>query len=694
MALCDPDDGAATGELDPAADRLRWQLAIDAAGIGGFDYDRTTRRLHLDDRLLAIFGLDRADYDDSVEMFASHVHPADRDRIAQGVRFALDTVGEYEVQYRVIRPSGEVRWLRARGRAQPGPDGRAARLLGAVIDLTDYRDDDSRTARILESTAAGFMSLDRDWHITYVNAEGERILGHPRQDLLGRIIWDVFPEAVGSDFDTAYRRAMRTGRTETLQGFSRPLQAWHEVRASPTVDGLALYFVDITAQHEVHELVQLSARVGERLAGSLEIDDAVRELARLVVPRLGDWSIVSIVGPDGRLEDVASWHVDPQLRSAVEQFAGARFFERDAQGPMGEAQHSLTPVIYATGVMERMYANLHSPVAIEAVERLRPESSAAFPLSANGRVNGILSICRGPQRPPFSIDETSVAIGIANRAGMALDNARLYAEQRANTERLAQANERLMQVAQHDRRVARALQDSLLTTLPEPDHLHLVARYLPASAGDQVGGDWYDAFILPTGATTLIIGDVVGHDISAAAVMGQLRNMLRALAWDRDEPPSQTIGRLDRAIRDLRLDTLATIALVSIEQGPADERAGLRTLRWTNAGHPPPLVVTTDGKVTVLERPTDVLLGVAPQRSRHDHTYQVPPESTLLLYTDGLIETRDQDLGFGLARLVDAVAEHHALEPNALLDAVISTMVGDQPEDDVAVLAVRFGAER
>jgi PAS domain S-box-containing protein len=673
--------------------RVGWQLAVDAVGIGSFYYDRASRRLRMDARMLDILGVAPGEWRESIDDFALRVHPEDRERLRQCVRYSLDNVADYEVQYRVLRPSGELRWVRAHGRAQAGPDGRTDRLLGAVIDLTEYREGESRTARILESMAAGFLSVDREWRVIYVNAETERILGRPRQELVGRDLWETF--SVAAEFEEAYRRAMKSGVAETVEAHSAaPLDGWYEVRVSPTVDGLSLYFIDVTDRHEARELVRLSERVGQRLATSLEIEDAVSELARLVVPALGDWSIVSVIDADGELRDVASWHHDPELLPVVQQFASNRLIDRARRGPLQQAQHSSRPVVYHSGVMPRMRLNLTSPTALAAIERLAPESSAAFPLVANGTVNGVLSICRGPQRPPMTADEISVGVGIAHRAGLALDNARLYAEQRSSAERLVQVNEQLRQMVQHDRRVARALQDVMLTRLPEPDHLHLVARYLTASEGDQVGGDWYDAFVLPNGLTTLMIGDVVGHDIAAAALMGQLRNMLRALAWDRQESPAQTVGRLDLAMRDLNLETLATVTLMVIDQTEEDRLSGHRTLRWTNAGHPPPIVVTATGEVSVLDARTNLMLGVDAIHPRTDHACRVAPDSTLLLYTDGLIETRTRDLDDGLERLVAALRTHHHRAPDQLLDSVVADMVGDQPDDDVAVLAVRFNDPR
>src|SRR5664279_4806416 len=193
----------------------------------------------------------------------------------------------------------------------------------------------------------------------------------------------------------------------------------------------------------------------------------------------------------------------------------------------------------------------------------------------------------------------------------------------------------------------------MLTQLPEPDKLQLAARYLTAAEHDQVGGDWYDALVLPDGSTTLVIGDVIGHDIVAAAVMGQLRNLLRALVWDRDEPPSAVVTRLDRAIRDLRINAIASMIVLSVEQRPVVEPTrSSTTVRWTNAGHPAPILIHADGTAVSLDDTTDLLLGVQPGTVRRDHALAVPLGATLLLYTDGLIETRTEGIDAGQQRLL------------------------------------------
>lgn len=249
------------------------------------------------------------------------------------------------------------------------------------------------------------------------------------------------------------------------------------------------------------------------------------------------------------------------------------------------------------------------------------------------------------------------------------------------------------------RALSRALQESMLTDLPQPDHLHLHTRYVPAMDAAKIGGDWYDAVVLPDGATAVVIGDVVGHDVHAAAAMGQVRAMLRTLSWAFEEPPSVILTRLDEAMRDLRATSLATVALARIEQTPADASAGLRRLRWSSAGHLPPLLVHPDGTAELLVGRSDLLLGVNPGAARTDHTALLPPGSTLVLYTDGLVERRDQPLTAGLERLRTTAAHHADLPLAAFVEALLegaggsSYGAGDGHDDDVAVLAVRMHPE-
>ena len=261
-------------------------------------------------------------------------------------------------------------------------------------------------------------------------------------------------------------------------------------------------------------------------------------------------------------------------------------------------------------------------------------------------------------------------------------------EAAAQAELLAQVTRREAE----QRALADRLQQALLTPPPEPDQLHVVVRYRPAASEAQVGGDWYDAFLQPDGATVLVIGDVVGHDHEAAATMGQLRGILRTLGYSRGAAgPAEILRAVDRTALGLDVDGLATVLLARVERRPDVPDAGTRTLRWSNAGHLPPLLLTADGRVTCLDSPPDLLLGVDVDTARTEHTAELPDGSTLLLFTDGLVERRGESLDDGLARLQQVLAGLVDLPLDALCDRLLDQLAADG--DDVALLAVRAHPE-
>ncbi|MDX6222302.1 MAG: hypothetical protein QOD91_1356, partial [Frankiales bacterium] len=231
---------------------------------------------------------------------------------------------------------------------------------------------------------------------------------------------------------------------------------------------------------------------------------------------------------------------------------------------------------------------------------------------------------------------------------------------------------------------AALLQHSMLTDLPHVSHIQLVARYLPALDTVQVGGDWYDAFVLPDGVTALVIGDVAGHDMPAAAQMGQLRNLLRGIAWHTNPAPHAVLAALDTTAHGLGVTDLATAVYGRIEA----THPGRWQLRWANAGHPPPLLITAEGQICYLDDPSGVLLAFGD--SEHtDGAVALPPLSTLLLYTDGLVESRHRDLDHGLNRLRTVAAEASSWTLEAFCDHVLGELARDHNEDDVTLLAVR-----
>ena len=207
----------------------------------------------------------------------------------------------------------------------------------------------------------------------------------------------------------------------------------------------------------------------------------------------------------------------------------------------------------------------------------------------------------------------------------------------------------------------------------------------------QVGGDWYDVFQQPDGATVLVIGDVVGHDTAAAAAMAQLRGILRGIAYDSSDRPAGVLARLDAAVAGLDLQAMATVLVGRLEQDPDDALAGRTRLRWASAGHLPPVLAGPDGERRVLEaqRP-GLLLGVDPTTVRPERRSVLEQGSTLLLYTDGLVERRDQVFDDGVQRLVAALAELRGLPVEEMCDALLTRLVPGRADDDVALVAVRL----
>ncbi len=654
--------------------RVSWRLAIDAGGVGAFDWDLHTGELIWDDRLIAMFGYSADEFDHTIEAFNARVHPADLPRVSEALQNSIAAVGEFEAEYRIVLPTGETRWVQARGRTVADAEGAPARFLGAAYDTTDLRQEDVRVTRVLEAMPAGFYSLDRDWRFTYVNAEAERLLWHSRDELLGELLWDAFPAAVNSVFEEQYRAAVRTGRAAAFDAYyPPPLDGWYELRAWPSPEGLSVYFVEVTERRTVQDRAEraaqrlaLLAQVSSELAGTLDAQAATAHLPRLVVPALADWCIVTLVDDDGRIRDVGHWHADPALRPLVARYAAARLDAMPTNGPVGRALLTGEPV-HSPG--REVLALLPPGEARDTLQLLDPEGGVALPLRARGRTLGVLTLFFRRGWTPRQ-EDLATAQDVADRAGLSLDNARLYRQQQ---------------------QLAEGLQRSLLTEPPEPDHAEVAVRYLPAAEAARVGGDWYDAFLQPCGATMLVIGDVVGHDTEAAAAMGHLRGLLRGIATYSDAAPAEVLRGLDSSMAVLGTDVLATAAVARLEQ-TADERArGVTRLRWANAGHLPPLVLQPDGSVADLASwHGDLMLGVDAAAVRQESVVTLDRGATVLLYTDGLVERRDSDLDAGVLRLRETLAELAHLPLEELLDEVLERLVDGRPEDDVALVAVRL----
>ncbi|WP_336029203.1 SpoIIE family protein phosphatase [Geodermatophilus sp. FMUSA9-8] len=666
-------DGDIPVPLDEVAAQLRSELAIGAAGIGTFDWDLETGHLDWDQRLEEIFGYATGEFDHTIAGFNDRLHEDDVARVGDALEDAIESCGDFQALYRVRPPGGDLRWVAARGRALCDVDGRATRLLGAAYDVTDQHVADEGVVRVLEAMPAGFYSLDRAWRFTYVNAEAERLLQRSRAELVGQVIWDAFPATVGSVFEDGYRRAADGEPVSFEAHYPPPLNGWYEIRAWPSPDGVSVYFLEVTARRSAEEAARranqrlaLVAEASIELGRSLTADAATTRLPQLVVPTLADGAIVTVFDARRLPRSAGSWHADPQTRPLLQNYAAARLPVLLSIPTVTQALTTGSPVSVDG---DEALGLLHDEASRELLRRLAPRSVLLVPLQGRGRTLGLLTLLFGGRRRLNDDDLTDVQ-DLADRTGLALDNALLYDEQR---------------------QVAEQLQHSLLTAPPEPDHAEIVVRYLPAVRSAAVGGDWYDAFLQRDGATVLVIGDVVGHDIQAAATMGQLRGLLRGIATTGSPGPAQVLTDLDSSMALLDVATLATAAVARLEQ-TADERArGVTRVRWANAGHPPPFVVHRDGTVAALAtEPGEMLLGVDPSARRTESVITLDHDATVILYTDGLVERRDEFLDDGLARLRAALTRHANRSLSELPDLLIDDLVEGRSLDDIAIVAIRL----
>ena len=466
-------------------------LAVEAGQIGTFEWDLVTGKFTCGEQLLALFGYDTSAYDLSLEeFFVGRIHPESMEQVHAAIEQAIVTLGAYEAEYRVLLPGGETRWLLARGRVFDDGTGTPLRLLGATYDTTAVHEGEAKVTQVLEAMPAGFCSLDRDWCFTYVNAEAERILGMTRAAMLGVQHWELFPTETHAAFDKHYRLALQTGEPVHFEAYAPTLDAWFEMRAWPNAGGLSVYFLDVTARRAAQRLADqavarwaLLAEVTAELSGTLDGQEGVGRLARLVVPALADWCLVTVLDEDEHggsrrvARDVGWWHFDPALRASVDRFCALRVASCVSESLVDRVLRTGRSVVVARDAQERLCAVLAPGEARDLAATLAPGSSVLFPLRGREHTVGVLTLFNSPERGPLSAHELATAAEVADRAGMALDNARLFTQQRE---------------------LAEALQRSLLSPPPQTPDVDVVVRYAPAAAAAQVGGTGTTCSASPT----------------------------------------------------------------------------------------------------------------------------------------------------------------------------------------------------
>jgi serine phosphatase RsbU (regulator of sigma subunit) len=404
--------------------------------------------------------------------------------------------------------------------------------------------------------------------------------------------------------------------------------------------------------------------VGHGDVGKLshDLDQALRELVGLAWDGVAgcDGASISVLHM-GRVSTLAA------TQARISDLDHAQY--RNGDGPCVSAIHHHRQVVVKDYRSEERWPR----VAAEALE-LGIHSSLSLPLvDGEGHAVGGLNMY-GEAPAAFSEASRRSAEVFARHATLILSQL-----QQLNNERAARAREY---------EVAATLQRSLLPTLPVVPGISSAARYLVSQEHAQIGGDWYDLFPLPDGATGIAIGDVMGHDVAAAAAMGQLRSVLRSYAYE-GHSPAVVLERMDRLVQGFEMAQAATTLFGRLLRDDAGA-----TLLFANAGHLPPIVRLPDGTVQQVTRGRSPLIGVLQpgERPRDEAALSLPEGSMLLLYTDGLVETREREYDTGIDLLCEALSSlDRRAGPDEACEALLHALINDRQEDDVALLVVCVG---
>ncbi len=439
--------------------------------------------------------------------------------------------------------------------------------------------------------------------------------------------------------------------------FTQALLSTYEQIASTQVETVRTALA--RARYDAARATAMAA-VAQGLTDVRSLQDVAEVLLREGSPAVGaDALSIAIVNDAGTAVDIT---ISGDVASDVAA-TFARIPLDDRLPTTFTARTGRVVILQDISLVDHGYADLDA-----AASATQMQSMVSVPMWSGDRLMGALT-CGWHSTYSFDDSALELMVALAAQTAQALERSRLRERERAHSE---------------------ALQRSLLTRTPEPDHCEIVARYEAAEQVAQVGGDWYDSFLQQDGATVLVIGDVIGHDTAAAAAMGQLRGLLRGIGWYSGSAPADLLCSVDAAMEGLLVQTTASCVVARLEQTEDERERGITHLRWSNAGHPPPVALNPDGSSLVLSGAApDLLLGIDRDTPRVESVVTLDRGSTVLLYTDGLVERRGEHLDAGLERLRALLEELAHLSLAELCDSLLERL-RPGAEDDIALLAVRL----
>ncbi|MEU2686857.1 SpoIIE family protein phosphatase [Streptomyces hygroscopicus] len=566
-----------------------------------------------------------------------------------------------------------------------GGQGQASWLVSAadVRQVEQLEFDQAVLEALFERAPISITVVDTDLRFRALNAVALRDLGLPIEQVIGRRNHEVAP---GIDFQVAeecLRRARDTGEpvidfpvrgrlpTDPEREGLWSSSSFRLTDSAGRVLGMCQTFLDVTEGYRATRRLELLTEAGARMGGTLDVVRAAQELADVAVPGLADVVTVDLLEGTVRGEEPAPGPVGEHvlfrrsgIRSRREGAPEAVYAVGETAvfhpgAPQARCLHSGRSIL-----TKRVDADTESdPRVAEKIHKYHTHSQIVVPLQARGITLGVAVFTRSLDPQPYDEWDLSLAEDLCLRAAVCVDNARRYTREHTT---------------------ALALQRSLLPhDLPGYPAVETAYRYLPAVAHAGAGGDWFDVLQLSGARVALLVGDVTGHGLHAAAVMGRLRTAVHTLA-ELDLDPDEVLTHLDDLVVRLTEedpDCQGASCLYAVY----DPASGMCT--FARAGHPPPALVRPEGAVEFLDAtPPGPPLGLGGQPFETAE-YRLPPGSVLALYTDGLIQAPGRDVDEGLDRLARALAGPRPLEQ--LAEEVMSTLVRQRRSDDVALLLAR-----
>ena len=658
------------------------------------------------------------------------MHPDDRAPVQQVWRRALESGAPFSMEYRLRSAEGTYRWFL--GRAQPVRDtaGAIRMWVGTSTDIDEQKRANEKLSFVIEASgvlasASGVQAIAdefariavqrfADWCVVVLRDESGVFklvsLEHrdPEKLRYVRTFADRYPVAADKEFLAMIERGepvfvpeisdemlRRSARDEDHLQLLRSLQM-HSAIVSPlaasgeTIGAIVMYAAEsrgtfaetdaevvgllaeraalaisraqaIGDEQRIRRRLQFVSRATEVIYQSLDLTTTFGELTRLISSAFADFAVAVRIERENAVRVIAASHRDPAKDDLVSTLVGVRPLQPDAEKNFVEYLGSNRPHVrddLRPGMIERSAW----PYLARDISDLSPRAVVTIPLHARDVTYGAIVAYTTTENKRFTPEEVDVLVEIGRHAAVAMENA---------------------VVLERERRIAETLQDSLLPpSLPDLPGLRFDAVYLPGAAEAEVGGDWYDAFVLENGSIVVSAGDVTGRGPDAAVIMGKVRHLL-SIAPSYESDPSRILDVVESVLTRRYPTAMVTAFLGLID-------AQRQSIRFANAGHPPPLLRRTTG-IEELKNdglPIGLRREAEPSQST---TVDLRNAQMLVLYTDGLVEAT-HDVLAGYQRVHDVVSTDALLHTHSPAHFIEQSCLAERPDDDVAVLTLQFDA--